>query len=112
MTRSWRQPWWVVCSLLAPTAISLTACATSSPAAREIGKPPEIKTMKIQGQLTSDGVECPAMKADNGAIYTLLGDVKGFRTGDRVIVEGTPVEISFCMQGTTLQVTRITRSPK
>ena len=105
-----RRTWRLVCGSVAATAISLAACATSSPTPREIAKPSETKTMKIQGQLTSDGVECPAMKADNGTTYTLLGDLKGFKAGDRVIVEGTPVEISFCMQGTTLKVVQITRS--
>jgi hypothetical protein len=112
MKPGWRQPWPILCCLLAGAAITLAACATSPAAPRDTGKPPDGKTMKIQGQLTSDGVECPAMKADNGAIYTLLGDLKGFKAGDRVIVEAKPVEISFCMQGTTVQVTQITRAPK
>ena len=102
----------VVCGLLAASAISLAACATSPSAPREIDTPSDPKTIKVQGQLTSGGVECPAMKADNGTIYTLLGDLKGFKAGDRVMIEGTPVQISFCMQGTTLQIVQITRSPK
>jgi hypothetical protein len=112
MMPNWRQPRSIVRAFVAATGITLTACATSPAAPRDTGKPPDGKTMKIQGQLTSDGVECPAMKADNGTIYTLLGDLKGFKAGDRVIVEAKPVEISFCMQGTTVQVTQITRAPK
>ena len=65
--------------------------------------------VKVQGELTTAGVECPAMRGDDGRVYTLLGDLKGFKVGDRVVVEGTAVQISFCMQGTTLQVKQITR---
>jgi len=93
-------------------AVVASACAASQPdMSREIGATPAAAAVKIQGEMTSDGVECPAMRADNGAVYTLLGDLKGFKKGDRVTVEGTPVQMSFCMQGTTLQVTQIARRP-
>jgi hypothetical protein len=90
-------------------AVAITACASSPAAPREGSRSPDSTVVKVQGELTTAGVECPAMRADNGSVYTLLGDLKGFKVGDRVIVEGTPVEISFCMQGTTLKVTQITR---
>ena len=66
-------------------------------------------TVRVQGRLTAEGVECPALRSDDGTLYTLLGDLKGFKTGDRVAVEGTRVEISFCMQGITLQIKRLDR---
>ncbi len=67
--------------------------------------------MKIQGQLTTEGVECQALRAEDGTLYTLLGDLAGLKAGERVIVEGTPVQISICQQGTTIQVQQITRRP-
>ena len=95
-----------VCGLFVMAA---TACASSPASPGEVSVTPAGPVLKVQGALTADGVECPALRADNGDLYTLLGDLKGFRSGDRVSVEGTRVEISYCMQGTTLQVTHIDR---
>ena len=109
MTSPWR-PLTGAAALALAAAVS--ACASAEPdMSREIGATPAAGAVKVQGEMTSDGVECPAMRADNGAIYTLLGDLKGFKKGDRVTVEGTRVQMSFCMQGTTLQVTQIARRP-
>jgi LysM repeat protein len=64
----------------------------------------------ITGTLTREGVECPALRGDDGRLYTLAGDIERFRPGDRVRVEGRPAEVSFCMQGTTIEVRRIERA--
>lgn len=63
----------------------------------------------IRGTLTDEGVECQAMRAEGGALYTLTGDLGGLQTGDRVRVEGVVAEISFCQQGTTINVSAIER---
>jgi hypothetical protein len=94
--------------LMLGLACSLPACATAPPPPA-FESPAEDKPMTVRGQLTAEGVECPALRGADGVLYTLLGDLGGFKPGDRVVVEGTPVPISFCMQGTTLQVTRIVR---
>lgn len=62
---------------------------------------------RVEGTLTDEGVECPALRADDGTLYTLLGDLEGFGVGDEVVVVGSEVAISFCQQGTTLQVEQI-----
>jgi hypothetical protein len=67
--------------------------------------------LTLRGTLTDEGVECPAMRGDDGRLFTLSGDV-GFEPGERVEVRGTPVEISICMQGTTISVESITRLPR
>jgi hypothetical protein len=61
----------------------------------------------VTGLLTDEGVECPALRAEDGVLYTLVGKSDPFKPGDRVTVTGVPVEISTCMQGTTLQVKAI-----
>ena len=61
----------------------------------------------LSGTFTDEGMECPAVRGDDGGLYTLVGDVSGFKPGDRVELVGTPVEISFCMQGVTLEVQAI-----
>ncbi len=60
-----------------------------------------------RGQLTAEGVECRALRGDDGVLYTLTGSLAEFKAGDEVIVEGTLPEASICMQGTTIQVVRI-----
>jgi hypothetical protein len=47
------------------------------------------------------------MRADNGTLYTLSGNLGPFRPGDRVTIRGRIAGISFCQQGTTIQVLSI-----
>ena len=69
---------------------------------------PDGRVMRCyKGQLTDEGVECQAFRADNGELFTLIGDLAGYENGDKVVVCGTIAEISFCMQGTTLVVSYI-----
>ena len=64
-------------------------------------------TVLRAGRLTSEGIECPALRTDDGELYTLSGDTSAFEVGDEVIVEGTIAEASTCMQGTTIGVVGI-----
>jgi hypothetical protein len=66
--------------------------------------------VEVAGTLTNEGVECQAMRSDDGKLYTLMGNLKGFKTVDRVRVVGTVAQVSYCMQGTTLSVTKIQRA--
>lgn len=73
-------------------------------------EPPAAATgdiVDVSGLLTEEGAECQALRADDKTLYTLTGDLQGFKTGDRVRVTGTSAELSFCQQGITLQVTGI-----
>ena len=70
------------------------------------------RAVTVTGILTNEGIECPALRAGDGELYTLAGGgLGGFRPGDRVRVEGSVAEMSFCMQGTTLAVDRIEGAP-
>ena len=64
-------------------------------------------TICVKGKLTDEGVECQALRTSDGELYTLVGDLNGYKIGDVVIVCGTIADISFCMQGTTINVTWI-----
>jgi uncharacterized Ntn-hydrolase superfamily protein len=68
------------------------------------------KEVEVAGVLTDEGIECRALRGDDGRLYTLTGDLGDFATGDRVKVTGTKVEMSICMQGTTLAVKRIEKA--
>ena len=61
----------------------------------------------VVGTLTDEGVECQALNTIGGDIYTLVGDLQGRSSGELVCACGEAVEMSTCMQGTTLQLTRI-----
>jgi hypothetical protein len=64
-------------------------------------------TIRVTGVITDDGVECTALRGDDGRLYTLAGGAGGFKSGDRVRVIGKVAEMSFCMLGTTIEVRRI-----
>ncbi|MCL6698610.1 DUF5818 domain-containing protein [Sphingomonas sp. NSE70-1] len=62
----------------------------------------------IIGKLTNEGVECQALRGDDGELYTLLGGELGDLPVDtRVRVTGERVEFSICQQGITIQVQSI-----
>jgi hypothetical protein len=63
--------------------------------------------INVRGTLTDEGVECQALRGDDGELYTLTGDLSGFEEGDRVKVRGTLAEVSICQQGTTIEVQSI-----
>ncbi len=66
----------------------------------------------VEGKLTGEGVECQALRGDDGKLYTLVGDLGEFRPGDEVSVCGAIPMFSVCMQGTTIAVTRIKAAPE
>jgi LysM repeat protein len=68
----------------------------------------QANTVTVDGTLTREGVQCPAMRGDDGRLYTLAGDITGLRAGDRVRVVGRVVEASICQQGTTIELQAIT----
>lgn len=69
-------------------------------------------TVRVRGVLTAEGAECPALRGLDGKLYTLTPrDLGAHRQGDTVTVTGTAAEISTCMQGTTIAVTRIDKAP-
>jgi hypothetical protein len=63
-------------------------------------------TARVQGRL-EEGVECPAVRAPGGALFTLAVRDLQYGPGTQVRVVGTIAEMSFCMQGTTLNVLSI-----
>jgi hypothetical protein len=62
----------------------------------------------IEGVLTEEGVTCPALRGDDGELYTLAGDIGELQPGQRVRVTGEVAEVSMCMQGTTIALGDIT----
>jgi hypothetical protein len=67
--------------------------------------------IRVEGRLTDEGVECPALRTADDRLYTLAGSIGEFRVGDRVVVEGTLPDASICMQGITVSVRKIEAAP-
>lgn len=65
------------------------------------------KPVYVKGTLTTEGVECVALRGSDGKLYTLTGDLQGFKAGDEVCVVAHTVEVSTCMQGITVAVESI-----
>ena len=62
----------------------------------------------VIGRLTSEGVECQALRGDDGQLYTLLGGELGdLPVETRVRVIGERLEFSSCQQGITIRVQSI-----
>jgi hypothetical protein len=92
-----------LCLILALT------CSAATPSENQPDDSPA-GTITVTGALTAEGVECQAMRGDDGKLYTLAGNLEGFRNGDRVRVTGRVAEVSICMQGTTIAVSRIEKT--
>ena len=63
--------------------------------------------MSVIGTITDEGVECQALRDPSGQLYTLTGNVGRFFEGETVRVRGRIAEVSFCQQGTTIDVRSI-----
>ncbi|HEV7515044.1 MAG TPA: DUF5818 domain-containing protein, partial [Thermoanaerobaculia bacterium] len=71
----------------------------------------EREVVALTGSLTGEGVECQAFRSEQGELYTLTGDLKEFKTGDRVNLVASLIEGGPCQgQGKTLQVKTIRRA--
>ncbi len=75
-------------------------------------KTPKSDVKCVSGHLTDEGIECPALRSIDQVLYTLAGDTGDFEIGDLVCVCGEAVKMSFCMQGRTISVTRISPGEK
>ena len=62
----------------------------------------------VVGRLTGEGVECQALRGDDGQLYTLLGGELGdLPVESRVRVTGEKLDFSSCQQGITIRIQSI-----
>ena len=61
----------------------------------------------VRGRLTGEGVECQALRGDDGTLYTIGKPKVTAKTGVGVCACGRLVSASVCMQGTTIAVTEM-----
>jgi len=65
----------------------------------------------IEGVLTPEGQQCPTLRTKDGHLYSLMGDLHGFKPHDRVCVVPSYPDMTYCLQGTTAHVDRIGSGP-
>ena len=83
----------------------LLAGCTGGPAAHgDVANSDEIC---IRGAFTDEGIECPAFRGEDGTLYTLAGVIDMLAPGAPACVCGEPAEMSYCMQGVTITVSRV-----
>ncbi|MBC7167728.1 LysM peptidoglycan-binding domain-containing protein [Phenylobacterium sp.] len=62
------------------------------------------RRVDVRGEV-SQGAECPILTTDDGRVYSLASSgAADVRTGVRAHVEGRVVDMSYCMQGTPIEV--------
>ena len=94
---------------LAAVIVANGACAVNNgDAAPDDSERSGSGRVTIVGRLTSEGVECQALRGDDGQLYTLLGDLGTLSVDARVRVSGERLEFSTCQQGITIRVQGIT----
>ena len=72
---------------------------------------PATGAIAVTGTLSEEGAECPALRGDDGKLYSLTpGAIGEFKPGDHVKVEGTIAAVSTCMQGTTIVFSSIVKA--
>ena len=64
-------------------------------------------SITVSGMLTEVGIGCNALRARDGRLYALVGDLAGFMPGDHVRVEGTRPVSAICDRGTAIAVRHI-----
>lgn len=86
--------------LFALAIVLLTTAFACEKGARNYTEP----MVSVRGRITDDSGECPTLRDTYGQIYSLVGDLGGFRRGDRVCVKGRRIEFEGCDRGITLKV--------
>lgn len=64
----------------------------------------------VVGVLTGEGATCQAMRDGKDRLYSFYSDMTGYRLGETVCVCGLEAQMSFCQQGTVIEVTHLGRT--
>jgi hypothetical protein len=97
--------------LLSFAAAVIGPCTTASHAAQRENPPEQPGNPPIEGVLTNEGAACTALRAKDGKLYTLIGDMRGFKPHDQVCVVPDYIDMTYCLQGTTAHVDWIGPGP-
>jgi hypothetical protein len=105
--------WRLLFSIFVLPAIGVIASGMAAAAddAQLSNLPTDPANPPIEGVLTNEGTECPTMRAKDGTLYTLMGDLRGFKPDDRVCIVPEPLDMTYCLQGTTMHVEWVGLAP-
>ena len=68
-------------------------------------------TLTRRGEITDEAGGCLVLhENESDELYSLAGTTEGLQPGDSVVVEGSLTATSECIQGTTIEVTRVEAS--
>jgi hypothetical protein len=85
------------------------AVAAAGLAAAVAGCTPDAPPDCVRGTLTPEGLHCQTLRDGADRLYSFYADMQGYRLGEDVCVCGPPAEMSFCQQGTVLEVRHLGR---
>lgn len=69
-------------------------------------------SLAVAGVLTAEGTNCPTLRDDSGNLYSLLGELGRFQSGDRVLIKGTAsADDRICGEAETVQVYTVQAAP-
>lgn len=93
-------------SLTLLAALLLSGCASGAPqAAAPVGE-----QVRVVGELTDNGLGCPAVRTADGRVYTLARGLEGLENGQQLQVEGVVTEMQRdCGVGTPVMPRRAVR---
>lgn len=83
----------------------VTEPGTASPGAGAKGGQ-QVRMVHMRGTLNAEGKKCQGFRNLRGDLWVLTGDLKSFKTGDKVEIEGIALDKSDCGQQ-TVQVNTI-----
>ena len=86
-------------------------CTAATAADQQATLPAPSLDPAIDGVLTNEGQQCPALRTADGHLYTLTGDLRGFKPRDRVCVVPDYMDMTYCLQGTTARIQQIGPGP-
>ena len=96
-------------------SVFVCGCTAASPkqAPKPAGSGDTLPNVRVEGQITEEGIECIALRSDEGELFTLLEVPDPFDqwrryVGMRFLVIGEESQMSHCMQGRTLRVVTMT----
>lgn len=90
--------------LLLAASLSLPVETAAAPAHRSRGQQGQV----IDGWLSDEGAECPALRDHGGRLWTLAGNAHGLRPGEHVRLYGKVVDGSACgWQGTAFEILEV-----
>jgi hypothetical protein len=62
----------------------------------------------VEGTITDEGVECPALRGSDGTLYTLVKLPRKVEVGEQLQIKGRTTMVSTCQQGITIIVDSLT----